>query len=127
NLEYYQRFTLASDIFQGIREEPIPNTPDEYINLYKACWQDDPENRPDIQYVETLLEKISGSNIVDIVDKEENNEQQKNEDNSSLSHPNINLIEPSNDTLETKFDNLDLIEPSNDTLETKFDNLGCLK
>ncbi|CAH1770336.1 1039_t:CDS:2, partial [Entrophospora sp. SA101] len=75
-----------------IREEPIPNTPDEYINLYKACWQDDPESRPDIQYVETRLNgMVSSSNIVD---KEKNDKQQKNEDSSSFSHPNTILTEP---------------------------------
>jgi len=74
NLEHYQQII---DISQGIREEPVHNTPDEYVNLYKACWQDDPKSRPDIQYVETMLTgMISGSNIVD---KEENNEQQKKE------------------------------------------------
>ncbi|CAH1758022.1 2168_t:CDS:1, partial [Entrophospora sp. SA101] len=56
--------------------------------------QDDPKNRPDIQYVETMLGKISGSNIVDIVDKEENNEQQKNEGSSSFGCPSIILTEP---------------------------------
>ncbi len=27
---------MLSSIFQGMREEPIPNTPDEYVNLYKG-------------------------------------------------------------------------------------------
>ncbi|CAH1769882.1 10755_t:CDS:2, partial [Entrophospora sp. SA101] len=82
---HYQQYTLIIDISQGTREKPIPNTPDEYVNLYKACWQDDPKSRPDIQHVETtLIGMISGSNIVD---KEENDEQPKNEDSSSISHP----------------------------------------
>ncbi|CAJ0879152.1 2854_t:CDS:2, partial [Entrophospora sp. SA101] len=78
---HQQHAALMYDISQGFREEPIPNTPDEYINLYKACWQDDPKSRPDIQYVEKMLNvMISGSNIVDKVDREENYGQQKNED-----------------------------------------------
>ncbi|CAJ0914637.1 15010_t:CDS:2, partial [Entrophospora sp. SA101] len=72
NLDQVQQRTLHFHISQGIREEPIPNTPDEYVNL------------PDIQYVETMLGKISGSSVVDIVD-----EQQKNVDGSSFGHPSI--------------------------------------
>jgi len=33
---FYQNITLMIDIFQGVREEPIPNTPDKYVNLYKG-------------------------------------------------------------------------------------------
>ena len=48
---------------------------------------------------------ISGSNIVDKVDKEENNEQQKNEDSSSFSHSSTTLTEPTSiDFLQAKFD-----------------------
>ena len=28
--------TLMYNLFQGMREEPIPNTPNEYINLYQG-------------------------------------------------------------------------------------------
>ena len=72
--------------------------------MYLACWQDDPKSRPDIQYVETMLiEMISGS---DIVDKEENNEQQKNENSNSFSHPITILTEPTSiDLLQATFDN----------------------
>ena len=33
---FYQNITLMIDIYKGVREEPIPNTPDEYVNLYKG-------------------------------------------------------------------------------------------
>ncbi|CAH1758026.1 543_t:CDS:2 [Entrophospora sp. SA101] len=95
NLDQHQQHTLSLHISKGTREEPIPNTLDEYINLYKACWQDDPKDRPDIQYVETMLGKISGSNMVDIVDNGENNEQQKNEGSSSFGCPSNNSTGPS--------------------------------
>ncbi|CAH1763044.1 3045_t:CDS:10 [Entrophospora sp. SA101] len=102
---HHQRFTLAIDISHGTREEPIPNTPDEYVNLYKTCWQDDPKSRPDIQDVEKMLnEMISGSNIVD---GEEINEQQRNEDSSSFSHFGTILTEPTSiDILQTQFDKI---------------------
>ncbi|CAJ0835251.1 4267_t:CDS:2, partial [Entrophospora sp. SA101] len=103
----YQKYGLIVDISGGIREEPIPNTPDEYINLYKACWQDDPKSRPDIQYVEKMLiGMISGSNIVDNVDNKENDVQPTNEDSSSFSHPSTILTEPTSiDFWQEDFDN----------------------
>ncbi|CAJ0833609.1 8167_t:CDS:2, partial [Entrophospora sp. SA101] len=94
NLEDYRRFTLALDISQGIREEPIPNTPDD---------------RPDIQYVETRLNgMVSSSNIID---KEKNDKLQKNKDISSFSHPNAILTESTTmDSLQAKFDSLRFLE-----------------
>ncbi|CAH1768637.1 8478_t:CDS:2, partial [Entrophospora sp. SA101] len=92
NLEDYQIITLA---LKGIREEPIPDTPIEYIDLYKECWQSDPERRPDIQNVEkTLNGMVSSSNIVYKVDKKENDKKQKYKEISSFSHPNTILTEP---------------------------------
>ncbi|CAB4414981.1 unnamed protein product [Rhizophagus irregularis] len=29
---------LAIEISQGLREEPIPNTPEDYIKIYTECW-----------------------------------------------------------------------------------------
>nr|CAG8651085.1 983_t:CDS:2 [Entrophospora candida] len=85
---HYQQFTLMLDISEGI-----------------PCWQDDPENRPDIQYVETrIIEMIPGPKTVD---KEKNDEQQKieDEDNSSFSHSSTILTEPtSTDLLQANFD-----------------------
>ncbi|CAJ0827636.1 13326_t:CDS:2 [Entrophospora sp. SA101] len=90
--QYYQIITLA---LKGIREEPIPDTPIEYIDLYKECWQSDPERRPDIQNVEkTLNGMVSSSNIVYKVDKKENDKKQKYKEISSFSHPNTILTEP---------------------------------
>ena len=33
---HYQKHVLRYDIVEGKREESIPNTPDEYVNLYKG-------------------------------------------------------------------------------------------
>ncbi|POG67807.1 kinase-like domain-containing protein, partial [Rhizophagus irregularis DAOM 181602=DAOM 197198] len=42
---------LALEISQGRREEPIPNTPENYINIYTECWDAEPDNRPTINQV----------------------------------------------------------------------------
>ncbi|CAB4477924.1 unnamed protein product [Rhizophagus irregularis] len=36
---------LAIEISQGLREEPIPNTPEDYIKIYTECWNGEPNNR----------------------------------------------------------------------------------
>ena len=33
---HYQKYTLILDVVKGTREEPIPNTPDKYVDLYKG-------------------------------------------------------------------------------------------
>ncbi|CAB4413849.1 unnamed protein product [Rhizophagus irregularis] len=42
---------LAMAIFQGLREKPIPDTPEEYIKIYTDCWNIEPDNRPTINQV----------------------------------------------------------------------------
>ncbi|POG64953.1 kinase-like domain-containing protein, partial [Rhizophagus irregularis DAOM 181602=DAOM 197198] len=36
---------LAMEILHGLREKPIPNTPDDYIKIYTDCWNNEPDNR----------------------------------------------------------------------------------
>jgi serine/threonine protein kinase len=37
---------LVYAIINGVREKPIPNTPKEYEELYKNCWDQEPNQRP---------------------------------------------------------------------------------
>ncbi|PKY30699.1 HCP-like protein [Rhizophagus irregularis] len=56
--KFYLRFKLMLEILNGKRESPIPNTPIDYINIYKKCWQNNPDDRPDIQKVFSDLKSI---------------------------------------------------------------------
>ncbi|CAB4395664.1 kinase-like protein [Rhizophagus irregularis] len=39
------------------REQPVPNTPEEYVQLYQQCWDHEPDMRPSIEQV---CEQIEG-------------------------------------------------------------------
>ncbi|CAB4488123.1 unnamed protein product [Rhizophagus irregularis] len=43
--------TLSSEISFGKREDSTYGTPKEYINIYERCWQDNPDDRPDMHQV----------------------------------------------------------------------------
>ncbi|CAB5392738.1 unnamed protein product [Rhizophagus irregularis] len=42
---------LAINISQGLRETPIPDTPEDYVNIYADCWNNEPDNRPTINQI----------------------------------------------------------------------------
>ncbi|CAG8568497.1 5913_t:CDS:2, partial [Dentiscutata heterogama] len=42
-------------IEKGAREAPISNTPVEYMELYKRCWDTEPDQRPNISEIVTRL------------------------------------------------------------------------
>ncbi|CAG8649464.1 5594_t:CDS:2, partial [Dentiscutata erythropus] len=51
---------LKSKIIKDkLREKNVPGTHDDYLNLYKSCWEDNPSKRPKLQNVYTNLVKIS--------------------------------------------------------------------
>ncbi|GES72661.1 kinase-like domain-containing protein [Rhizophagus clarus] len=64
---------LAVDIQLGKREEIIPNTPVEYSNLFIKCWEYEPNERPNILEVVSILESI----ILDVIDNNDNKEKEK--------------------------------------------------
>ncbi|CAI2168345.1 2561_t:CDS:2 [Funneliformis geosporum] len=51
-------FCLAIRILQGLREQVVTNTPPDYVELYKECWDGEPNNRPDMEQVVTRLKEI---------------------------------------------------------------------
>ncbi|CAB4392655.1 unnamed protein product [Rhizophagus irregularis] len=52
-------------VASGIREQPIINTPLAYVNLYKKCWDDNPDLRPTVDEVFDILERISLQDLQD--------------------------------------------------------------
>ncbi|CAB5197760.1 unnamed protein product [Rhizophagus irregularis] len=52
-----------SEILNGKRETPTSDTPIDYIKIYNECWQDNPDNRPDMQQVFSEL-KLINLNII---------------------------------------------------------------
>ncbi|KAG0335705.1 hypothetical protein BG000_007295 [Podila horticola] len=49
---------LSTAIVKGLREEPIPGTPEIYEQLFKMCWEADGESRPPIEVVEETLQML---------------------------------------------------------------------
>ncbi|POG75315.1 kinase-like domain-containing protein [Rhizophagus irregularis DAOM 181602=DAOM 197198] len=39
---------LALEILQGLRETVVPDTPENYVEIYTKCWDGEPDNRPNI-------------------------------------------------------------------------------
>ncbi|RHZ77120.1 hypothetical protein Glove_185g27 [Diversispora epigaea] len=50
-------------VFSGKREEPINETPKDYINIYSSAWKRDPNQRPTIKNIFDSLENINLENI----------------------------------------------------------------
>jgi serine/threonine protein kinase len=42
---------LMMEIVGGLRETPVPLTPDNYVKLYQNCWKHEPSERPNIGQV----------------------------------------------------------------------------
>ncbi|CAB5353533.1 unnamed protein product [Rhizophagus irregularis] len=53
--------SIILKILDGEREKPIPNTNDKFVVLYKECWRQEPDERPDVHKVNSELNKIIDS------------------------------------------------------------------
>ncbi|PKC04129.1 kinase-like protein [Rhizophagus irregularis] len=73
------QISLTLNILEGKREIPIIGTPDDYINIYTRCWQDNPYDRPDIHQVfsdlinlninENISYSINFDEFIPLIDK----------------------------------------------------------
>ncbi|GBB90852.1 hypothetical protein RclHR1_17970001 [Rhizophagus clarus] len=57
--EFYHKPKLMLEISNGKREVPILNTPIDYISIYTKCWQNNSNDRPDMQQVFSNLKSIN--------------------------------------------------------------------
>ncbi|KAF0539417.1 kinase-like protein [Gigaspora margarita] len=57
---------LTNHIIRGNREEPIGGTPPQYVELYRRCWDKDPDNRPETRSVFESLINIYYQSIDEI-------------------------------------------------------------
>ncbi|RGB31020.1 kinase-like domain-containing protein [Rhizophagus diaphanus] len=76
---------LAIEISQGRREEPILNTPENYIKIYTECWNSEPDNRPTMNQVLERLKAI-------ITNTTENHQPELNLQSTSTDEQNFNSI-----------------------------------
>ncbi|CAI2170433.1 19993_t:CDS:2 [Funneliformis geosporum] len=60
-------YTIVTTILSGNREERMPDTPNEYYELYNECWDDRPERRHKVEYVYDVLEKLLLVNNDDVL------------------------------------------------------------
>nr|CAG8434338.1 9380_t:CDS:2 [Entrophospora candida] len=100
----------VSIMLRNKREVPAEGVPECYVGLYQNCWDDDPKNRPYINYVYDELSKFLGDELdkrfmEDVVDEKDGNIE-NTDDLTIVKHPEIifmdHSIEPSN--LQTEYD-----------------------
>ncbi|POG81446.1 kinase-like domain-containing protein [Rhizophagus irregularis DAOM 181602=DAOM 197198] len=110
-INYENENDIVMNIINGIRPKIVTETPLEYKNLMKECWDADPLKRPDADALDTKMNKINldYQNIPDELLKSEidNLERNKVEENYTSSklftskiHNFENLPEPRNATEE---------------------------
>ncbi|CAB4373836.1 unnamed protein product [Rhizophagus irregularis] len=63
----YLRISLMFEILNGKRETPIPGTPNDYINIYTKCWQNNQDDRPEMKQVLDDLKSIKIENNNEII------------------------------------------------------------
>ncbi|PKK68758.1 kinase-like protein [Rhizophagus irregularis] len=51
-------YDLIVQISQGLRETPVPGTPNTYLDLYTECWNGEPDNRPNINQIVAKLKEL---------------------------------------------------------------------
>ncbi|GBC04578.1 hypothetical protein RclHR1_05750010 [Rhizophagus clarus] len=63
---------LAMEILNGLREKPIPQTPEDYAKIYTDCWDKDPDNRPTIDQVVAKLNAIISKENIQLSNEQQN-------------------------------------------------------
>ncbi|RIB01931.1 hypothetical protein C2G38_2126435, partial [Gigaspora rosea] len=53
-------YAIIIHIYKGGREIPVEGTPDSCIQLYKRCWNYDPNQPPELEEIQESLLNLSG-------------------------------------------------------------------
>ncbi|POG70698.1 hypothetical protein GLOIN_2v1613815, partial [Rhizophagus irregularis DAOM 181602=DAOM 197198] len=77
------------NILQGLRETPIlePDIPSDYIKLYIACWDGEPNKRPTIKQVTSQLKAMLSQ-----IDEKDNSIVNLNEDDNNYPVKNLTRL-----------------------------------
>ena len=51
-------YKIILDVVKGRREIPVKNTPSEYQKLYENCWKEEPDQRPNINEIYEVLNRL---------------------------------------------------------------------
>ena len=90
--ENQAHYVIITKVMTGIKENKIPDTPDEYYNLYTGCWDDEPNERYTIEYIyDVLVRLLKNDKHIDCNDHDSEN---KNECkfNNQISNSLIKLL-----------------------------------
>ncbi|KAF0470041.1 kinase-like protein [Gigaspora margarita] len=58
---------IPFQILKDVREEPITNTPPDYVKLYKQCWSSVPTQRPTLDEILDQLKKLLKESPVEFI------------------------------------------------------------
>ncbi|KAF0445585.1 kinase-like protein [Gigaspora margarita] len=61
------KYVIIMKIANGKREETIPNTPIEYVNIYTKCWRTDPNERPTLHDIKAALDELPATSSVEFI------------------------------------------------------------
>ncbi|CAB4413885.1 unnamed protein product [Rhizophagus irregularis] len=103
NILIHQNTLKLADL-GGLRETPVADTPKDYIKIYTSCWDIEPDNRPTINQVISVI-----TDIINIITK---NDEISNDDDVEMKEisddDNVEINEISND------DNIEIIDVNYD-------------
>ncbi|CAB4393314.1 unnamed protein product [Rhizophagus irregularis] len=117
--------SLMLSILNGKREKIIDGTPVKYSNLYRECWRDEPNKRPNIQEIISTLKSINSlieiDEIIDHIDEKKETHSMEDEINPELSKETIDLNNEliSNDELNISSDSNKEIRSSTNEIISK--------
>ncbi|RIB29869.1 kinase-like domain-containing protein [Gigaspora rosea] len=93
---------LHLHIYQGNREEPIEGTPPKYVDLYKNCWDNNPDVRPETKLIlVTLNQLISDIKSIKNNDSIENfivNETLNSNNQDNIIRPYLDITPPNSES-----------------------------